>query len=72
MKSIKHVAIIMDGNGRWGQKKKKRRYYGHIQGLKTLENIVNYTLKKNINDESINKDTILLTSYLCHPSLANN
>lgn len=31
-----------------------------------------YTLKKNINDESINKDTILLTSYLCHPSLANN
>ena len=49
MKSLKHVAIIMDGNGRWGQKKKKRRYYGHIQGLKTLENIVNYTLKKNIN-----------------------
>jgi len=49
MKSIKHVAIIMDGNGRWGQKKKKRRYYGHIQGLKTLEKIVNYTLKKNID-----------------------
>ena len=33
----KHVAIIMDGNGRWGLKKKKSRKYGHIQGIKALK-----------------------------------
>lgn len=31
-----------------------------------------YLLKKTINDKSIKKDTILITSYLCHPSMANN
>ena len=45
----KHVAIIMDGNGRWGLKKKKTRNYGHLQGIKTVENIIKATIKKKIN-----------------------
>jgi undecaprenyl diphosphate synthase len=44
----KHVAIIMDGNGRWGLKKKKSRKYGHIQGIKVLKKVINAALKKNI------------------------
>ena len=44
----KHVAIIMDGNGRWGLKKKKTRKYGHIQGIKTLKKIINVASGKNI------------------------
>ena len=48
MNPIKHVAIIMDGNGRWGISKKKSRNYGHQQGLKTVEKIILETLKKKI------------------------
>ena len=48
MNPIKHVAIIMDGNGRWGIKKKKSRNFGHKQGLKTVEKIIIESLKKNI------------------------
>jgi undecaprenyl diphosphate synthase len=48
MNPIKHVAIIMDGNGRWGLKKKNNRNYGHKQGLKTVEKIINESLKKKI------------------------
>ena len=44
----KHVAIIMDGNGRWGLKKQKSRKYGHIQGIKTLKKIINAASGKNI------------------------
>lgn len=36
----KHVAIIMDGNGRWAQKRNMPRKYGHIQGAKTVEQII--------------------------------
>ena len=46
MNPIKHVAIIMDGNGRWGIKKKKSRNYGHKAGLKTVEKIIKISLKK--------------------------
>jgi len=48
MNPINHVAIIMDGNGRWGLKKKKSRNLGHKAGLKTIENIITETLKKKI------------------------
>ena len=48
MNSPKHVAIIMDGNGRWGLKKKKSRNYGHKRGLETVEKIINAAIKKNI------------------------
>jgi len=40
MNSPKHVAIIMDGNGRWGIRKKKSRNYGHSQGVKVVEKII--------------------------------
>ena len=48
MNPINHVAIIMDGNGRWGIKNKKNRNDGHKAGLKTVENIIKVTLKKKI------------------------
>jgi len=48
MTTINHVAIIMDGNGRWGIRKKKNRNFGHKQGLVTLENIVKKTIRKKI------------------------
>ena len=48
MNPIKHVAIIMDGNGRWGINKKRSRNFGHKQGLKTVEKIIIESLKKNI------------------------
>ena len=44
----KHVAIIMDGNGRWGLKKNKTRNHGHLQGIKTVEKIIHASLKKNL------------------------
>ena len=37
MNPLKHMAIIMDGNGRWGLKNKKSRNLGHKEGLKTSE-----------------------------------
>ena len=49
MNPIQHVAIIMDGNGRWGIKHKKSRNHGHKAGLKTVEKIIKATIKKKIN-----------------------
>tara|TARA_B100000131_G_scaffold200630_1_gene192854 strand:- start:442 stop:1119 length:678 start_codon:yes stop_codon:yes gene_type:complete len=48
MNPIKHVAIIMDGNGRWGIKHKKSRNLGHRAGLKTVESIIKSTIKNKI------------------------
>ena len=48
MNLIQHVAIIMDGNGRWGVKKSKSRNYGHQQGLKSAELIIKQTIKEKI------------------------
>jgi undecaprenyl diphosphate synthase len=48
MNPINHVAIIMDGNGRWGIKNRKSRNLGHKAGLVTVENIIEATIKKNI------------------------
>ena len=48
MNPIKHVAIIMDGNGRWGIKNKGSRNKGHTEGLKTIENIITESLKQEI------------------------
>jgi len=49
MNPIKHVAIIMDGNGRWGLKNKNSRNLGHKEGLKTVEKIIKVTIKKKLN-----------------------
>ena len=48
MNSVKHVAIIMDGNGRWGIKHKKSRNLGHKEGLKTVEKIIKASIKSKI------------------------
>ena len=49
MNPIKHVAIIMDGNGRWGIKNKGSRNLGHRAGLKVIESIIEETIKQKIN-----------------------
>ena len=49
MNPIRHVAIIMDGNGRWGLKYKNSRNLGHREGLNTVETIIKESLKMNIN-----------------------
>ena len=48
MNPLKHVAIIMDGNGRWGLKYKNSRNAGHKAGLKTVERVIKETLKNKI------------------------
>ena len=48
MNPLKHVAIIMDGNGRWGLKNKNSRNEGHRAGLNTIENILKETIKQKI------------------------
>ena len=48
MNPIKHVAIIMDGNGRWGLKNKNSRNLGHKSGLVTVEKIIKSSIKNKI------------------------
>jgi len=48
MNPLNHVAIIMDGNGRWGLKNKNSRNAGHKAGLLTVEKIINVSIKSNI------------------------
>ena len=48
MNPLNHVAIIMDGNGRWGLKKKNSRNFGHKEGLNTIEKIITESLKCKI------------------------
>ena len=48
MNPLNHVAIIMDGNGRWGLKHKNSRNAGHKEGLVTIEKIIKETIKNNI------------------------
>ncbi len=43
-----HIAIIMDGNGRWGLQKKKSRNYGHKKGIETVEKIIKAAKIKKI------------------------
>ena len=48
MNSPKHVAIIMDGNGRWGLRKKKSRNHGHTEGVKVVEKIIEASISNKI------------------------
>ncbi len=48
MNPLKHVAIIMDGNGRWGLKYKNSRNAGHKAGLTTVEKIIKETIKNKV------------------------
>ncbi|HFB54323.1 MAG TPA: isoprenyl transferase, partial [Hellea balneolensis] len=38
----KHIAIIMDGNGRWAKARHKPRVFGHQEGVRTVRKIVEY------------------------------
>ena len=48
MNPLNHVAIIMDGNGRWGLKYKSSRNAGHKAGLKTVEEIIKVSIEKEV------------------------
>jgi len=48
MNSLNHIAFIMDGNGRWGEKKGKGRNFGHLKGVETVKKIVKEAIKLNI------------------------
>ena len=48
MNELNHIAIIMDGNGRWGLKKKGSRNYGHLQGLKTAQTVIKLSISRKI------------------------
>ena len=48
MNELNHVAIIMDGNGRWGLKKRGSRNYGHLKGLNTVETVIKSSLDQKI------------------------
>ena len=45
MELLKHVAIIVDGNGRWAKERGKQRSEGHYEGAKTLEKIIMHVSK---------------------------
>ena len=48
MNSLNHIAFIMDGNGRWGKKKKKNRNFGHLKGVETVKEVVKNSIKLKI------------------------
>jgi len=48
-----HVAIIVDGNGRWAEEQNKSRSAGHQEGAKNLDKVIDYAFKKGVNYLSI-------------------
>ncbi len=48
MNKLNHVAFIMDGNGRWGLRKKRGRNFGHLKGVETVKKIVKSSIQLNI------------------------
>lgn len=50
---IKHIAIIMDGNGRWANNNKLKRLFGHKQGIETVRDIVKATSQLGIKNLSL-------------------
>ena len=48
MNKLNHVAFIMDGNGRWGLKKKRSRNYGHLKGVNTVQKVVKFSIKLKV------------------------
>ena len=46
--SINHLAIIMDGNGRWASQKNQQRVFGHEKGAQTAKKIINDCVKRGI------------------------
>ena len=48
MNNLNHIAFIMDGNGRWGEKRKKGRNFGHLKGVETVKKIVKASIKLKV------------------------
>ena len=48
MNKLNHIAFIMDGNGRWGEKKKKGRNFGHLKGVETVKKVVTKAIELKI------------------------
>jgi undecaprenyl diphosphate synthase len=48
MNKLNHVAFIMDGNGRWGEKRNRGRNFGHFKGVETVKKIVKSSMRLNI------------------------
>ena len=48
MNTLNHIAFIMDGNGRWGGKKRKSRNFGHLKGVETVKEVVKNSIKLKI------------------------
>ena len=48
MNKLNHIAFIMDGNGRWGKKKRKERNYGHLKGVDTVKKIVKSSIRLKV------------------------
>ena len=48
MNKLNHIAFIMDGNGRWGQKRGKGRNFGHLKGVETVKRVVKQSIKLQI------------------------
>ena len=53
LKIPEHVAIIMDGNGRWATKRGLKRSLGHLEGSKTLEKIASYAFERGVKVLSV-------------------
>ena len=50
MNNLMHIAMIMDGNGRWAKNKNKPRIFGHKSGVKRVKELVEYCVQsKDIN-----------------------
>ena len=64
MNPLNHVAIIMDGNGRWGLRHKNSRNQGHKAGLNTVEKIIRESIRQNIKHL-----TLYAFSTVIRPSL---
>ncbi len=48
MNKLNHIAFIMDGNGRWGKRKKRSRNFGHLKGVETVKKVVKNSIKLKI------------------------
>ena len=52
-KPIRHIAFIMDGNGRWASMRGLNRNAGHKQGLQTVENVIDWCVQANVDVVSL-------------------
>ena len=48
MNKLNHIAFIMDGNGRWGKRKKRGRNFGHFKGVETVKKVVKNAIKLKV------------------------